>query len=44
MVEDLTSDTQTIMDDDCHATAEVEESNAWEVKEVGRGLANYNSV
>ena len=44
IVDDLTSDTQTIMDDDFHATAEVEESDAWEVKEVGRGLANYNSV
>ncbi|KIJ12539.1 glutamate 5-kinase [Paxillus involutus ATCC 200175] len=41
---DLTSDTQTIMDDDFHATDEVEESDSWEVKEVGRGLANYNSV
>ena len=44
LVDDLTSDTQTIMDDDFHATEEVEESDAWEVKEVGRGLANYNSV
>ncbi|KAN0073753.1 hypothetical protein V8E55_012007 [Tylopilus felleus] len=42
--DDLVSDTQTIMDDDFHGTAEVEESDAWEVKEVGRGLANYNSV
>ncbi|KAF8549466.1 glutamate 5-kinase [Imleria badia] len=44
IADDLTSDTQTIMDDDFHPTAEVEESDAWEVKEVGRGLANYNSV
>jgi len=44
IVDDLTSDTQTIMDDDLRATDEVEESDAWEVKEVGRGLANYNSV
>ncbi|KAF8555297.1 glutamate 5-kinase [Imleria badia] len=34
----------TIMDDDFHVTVEVEESDVWEVKEVGRGLANYNSV
>ncbi|KAI9570769.1 Aspartate/glutamate/uridylate kinase [Boletus coccyginus] len=44
IVDDLSSDTQTIMDDDLHATDEAEESDAWEVKEVGRGLANYNSV
>ncbi|KIJ63368.1 hypothetical protein HYDPIDRAFT_176077 [Hydnomerulius pinastri MD-312] len=44
IVDDLSSDTQTIMDDDMHVTDEVEESDSWEVKEVGRGLANYNSV
>ena len=44
IVDNLTSDTQTIMDDDFHVTEEVEESDMWEVKEVGRGLANYNSV
>ncbi|KAG6331230.1 hypothetical protein ID866_7860 [Astraeus odoratus] len=45
LVDDLESDTHTIMDDDIHAThAVVEESDSWEVKEVGRGLANYNSV
>ena len=44
IVDDLASDAQTIMDDDFHTTEKVEESDAWEVKEVGRGLANYNSV
>ncbi|KAF9228860.1 glutamate 5-kinase [Gyrodon lividus] len=44
IVDDLTSETQTVMDDDFHAIGEVEESDPWEVKEVGRGLANYNSV
>lgn len=44
IVDDLESDAQTIMDDDLHTTTQVEESDAWEVKEVGRGLANYNSV
>lgn len=40
--DDLASDAQTIMDDDFRM--EAEESDTWEVKEVGRGLANYNSV
>lgn len=44
IVDDLASDAQTIIDDDFHTAEEVEESNTWEVKEVGRGLANYNSV
>ncbi|KAI6111265.1 glutamate 5-kinase [Pisolithus sp. B1] len=44
LVGDLESDTQTIMDDDLHVTHCSEESDSWEVKEVGRGLANYNSV
>ncbi|KAI6037127.1 Aspartate/glutamate/uridylate kinase [Pisolithus microcarpus] len=45
LVGDLESDTQTIVDDDVHVThCSVEESDSWEVKEVGRGLANYNSV
>ncbi|KAI6004898.1 glutamate 5-kinase [Pisolithus albus] len=46
LVGDLESDTQTIVDDDVHVAhcSNVEESDSWEVKEVGRGLANYNSV
>ncbi|KAG8217127.1 hypothetical protein J3R82DRAFT_5168 [Butyriboletus roseoflavus] len=45
IADDLASDAQTIMDDDFHTTEEgEEESDAWDVKEVGRGLANYNSV
>lgn len=43
IVDDLASDAQTIMDDDFHERGE-EESDVWDVKEVGRGLANYNSV
>ncbi|KIN93583.1 hypothetical protein M404DRAFT_170825 [Pisolithus tinctorius Marx 270] len=44
LVGDLESDTQTIMDDDMHVMHGSEESDSWEVKEVGRGLANYNSA
>ena len=44
IVDDLASDAQTVTDDDFHTTEKAEESDAWEVKEVGRGLANYNSV
>lgn len=42
LLDDLESDTHTIVDDDAGDT--VEESDSWEIKEVGRGLANYNSV
>lgn len=42
LLDDLESDTHTIVDDD--AGHVVEESDSWEIKEVGRGLANYNSV
>lgn len=44
IADDPASDAQTIMDDDFHTTEIVEESDGWDVKEVGRGLANYNSV
>jgi len=44
LVDDFESDAQTIMDDYAHTTTQVEVSDTWEVKEVGRGLANYNSV
>ncbi|KAH7890092.1 glutamate 5-kinase [Phlebopus sp. FC_14] len=44
LAEDPTLDTQTIMEDDIHVTEEISEGDSWEVKEVGRGLANYNSV
>jgi len=42
LLDDLESDTHTIVDDDVGHV--VEESDSWEIKEVGRGLANYNSV
>lgn len=42
LLDDLESDAHTIVDDDTGHT--VEESDSWEIKEVGRGLANYNSV
>ncbi|KAL4065153.1 Aspartate/glutamate/uridylate kinase [Scleroderma citrinum] len=41
LVDDFDSDEHTVIDDETHVVAE---SDSWEVREVGRGLANYNSV
>jgi glutamate 5-kinase len=44
LVDDMTSDSQTIMDDETPVIEKTHESEGWDCVEVGRGLANYNSA
>lgn len=44
LADDMTSDSQTIMDDETPLIETTHESEGWDCAEVGRGLANYNSA
>ncbi|OJA15256.1 hypothetical protein AZE42_09110 [Rhizopogon vesiculosus] len=44
LADDMTSDSQTVMDDEAPLIEKTYESDGWDCAEVGRGLANYNSA
>jgi len=44
LADDMTSDSQTVMDDEMPLIEKVDECEVWDCVEVGRGLANYNSA
>ncbi|KAG1749541.1 Aspartate/glutamate/uridylate kinase [Suillus lakei] len=44
LADDMTSDSQTITDDEIPLIEKMDECEVWDCVEVGRGLANYNSA
>ncbi|OAX33080.1 glutamate 5-kinase [Rhizopogon vinicolor AM-OR11-026] len=44
LADDMTSDSQTVIDDETPLIEKTYESDGWDCVEVGRGLANYNSA